>query len=339
MPGLKNISFERSLEALHPEGLQAIAVRKKILDHFCRGITNVFVSFTAGTPQEFRQKSRKIDADLQKLQADKNIAGFTSLTTVSSSRPLRISAQGRENLQKGLNRYQLKLSSFPALQMLVEQAASPPEHILLPAHKLHQRFFIEDDGRYIGITWVNALSPQAITRMNSLWQNENIMVVTLDTALETLMATARTNMYKTVTAAFGLVLLILLVFFKNIKKTMLAMLPMLLGVTVTAGVMGLLNISFNPVNFIILPILIGIGLDDGIHIVDRYRETRNIQKTVLLTGRSILLTSLTTCLGFGSLALAQYHVLANMGILTIVGVLSCFFFSAVLLPALFALGE
>lgn len=137
---------------------------------------------------------------------------------------------------------------------------------------------MKDDGKYIGITWVSAFSEQAVTDMNNLWKNDNIMVVTLDMALASLMDTARTNVYKTVSAAFILVLIILIAFFQNIVKVLLAMLPMLFGVTVTTGFMGILGISFNPINFIILPILIGIGLDDGSHIVDRYAETGDIQK-------------------------------------------------------------
>jgi predicted RND superfamily exporter protein len=342
LPGLKNIQFERSLEALHPEGLEALAVRQSIFGHFRKGITGAFVSFVADNPQEFWQKSREIDADLQKMKDNKKIAGFASLTSVTSPRTFHLDMRARENIQTVLNRYHLQISSFPGLKALFDQPESrpePQEAAALTSFKLHQRFFMEDKGEYIGITWVNALSDQVVTDMNNLWKNDDIMVVTLDMALATLMDSARINMYKTVSAAFLLVLVILLVFFRNMTKVMLAMLPMLLGVIVTTGVMGSLGISFNPVNFIILPILIGIGLDDGIHIVDRYRETQDIQKTLISTGRSILLTSLTTCLGFGSLALAKYHVLANMGLLTIVGVLSCFFFSAVLLPALFALRE
>ena len=342
LPGIKNIHFERSLEALHPKGLEALFVRQTILEHFSKGITRVFVRFAADTPEEFWRQSRKIDVDLQQFQNDKRIANFASLTTVTSPQTLRISKQGQENLQTILNRYRLDIGSFPSLKALIEKTNSLPleqDATSLSPVKLHQRFFMEDHGKYIGITWVNALSEQAVTDMANSWREEDIMVVTLDMALATLMETARSNMYKTVSIAFFLVTCILLVFFRSVPKAMLAMLPTLLGMIVTAGVMGILGISFNLLNFIILPILIGIGLDDGIHIVDRYRETKNIQKTITSTGRSILLTSLTTCLGFGSLALAKYHVLANMGMLTIVGVSSCFFFSAVFLPSLLSLGS
>lgn len=335
-PGLKNIHFERSLEALHPEGLEALAVRSAIFNHFSQGITGIFVSFEASTKEEFWQKSARVDADLTRL--GDNIANFASLTTVTSPIAFTISETGRENLASVLAKYKLTTESFPALKNLTSHPVDVPTTTLSRA-KLHQRFFIEEDGKIIGITWVNSRSPEVIADLQKLWHDQDIMVVTLDMALASLMQTAKGNMVRTVGLAFVIVVTILLIFFKNLKTSFLALVPMILGVIVTTGIMGWLGISFNLINFIILPILIGIGLDDGIHIMDRYRESRCIKKTITSTGRSILLTSLTTCLGFGSLALAKYHVLANMGMLTIIGVSSCFFFSAIFLPALLSLRE
>ena len=127
---------------------------------------------------------------------------------------------------------------------------------------------------------------------------------------------------------------IIYLFFRNLTEVGLALLPTALGLITAAGVMGFLGIPINLVNFIIIPILIGIGVDDGIHIVDRFREQGDVAQTLASTGRSVFMTTLTTCLGFGSLALADYHVLASMGILTIVGVSACFFYSTVALPAI-----
>ncbi len=336
LPGLKNIHFEKSLEALHPEGLEALTVRSAIFEHYSKGITGVFVSFEADSPEAFWQKSAQIDADL--LTFEDQIASFASLTTVTSPKSFNISQEGQDNIETILQKYHLSLASFPTLEKLVQ--AKPPieqKSKNLSSAKLHQRFFIQEDGTYIGITWVNGRSKQLITDLQTLWQGQDIMVVTLDMAMASLMATAKSNMVRTVGLAFIIVVTILLIFFRSLKTSLLALMPMILGVIVTTGVMGWMGVSFNLINFIILPILIGIGLDDGIHIMDRYRESRDIHTTITSTGRSILLTSLTTSLGFGSLALAKYHVLANMGLLTIVGVSSCFFFSAVFLPALLSL--
>ena len=100
---------------------------------------------------------------------------------------------------------------------------------------------------------------------------------------------------------------------------------------------GWAGIHLNPFNFIVLPILMGIGLDDGIHIYRRFMEWKDIAHTLSTTGRSILVTTLTTAFGFGSLSLADYHVLKSMGLMTIFGVLACFIFSVIALPPVLAM--
>ncbi len=82
--------------------------------------------------------------------------------------------------------------------------------------------------------------------------------------------------------------------------------------------------------------IIGIGIDDGVHIVHRYQiEGKNAHKPVFAsTGRAILLTSITTMLGFGSLWFATYRGLGSMGIALFIGVGTCFFATVIVIPVL-----
>jgi uncharacterized membrane protein YdfJ with MMPL/SSD domain len=205
--------------------------------------------------------------------------------------------------------------------------------------KMYQRFFICDSQTVNGIAWVYAQKGTAAALEQTLADevDPDILVISPETAISGLMEKAKTELWETVGLATLMVIVILLAFFKGIKRMLFALLPTLLGLLTTMGVMGYLDVRINLINFIIVPILIGIGLDDGIHIMDRFRELRDVQKTLATTGRSVLLTTLTTCLGFGSLAFAEYHVLAGMGLLTIVGVSACFFYSTVTLPAILQL--
>ncbi len=101
--------------------------------------------------------------------------------------------------------------------------------------------------------------------------------------------------------------------------------------------MYLLGIKFNGVNFMALPLITGI--DDGVHILHRYRieGTGSMEKVMRYTGRAILLTSITTSIGFGSMALASHKGIASMGIVLVLGVLSCFITSPFLLLAIITL--
>ena len=138
--------------------------------------------------------------------------------------------------------------------------------------------------------------------------------------------------------AVVVIVAILFIFLHRMGAIALVLLPVTLGCISTAALMGYLGVELNLFNFIVLPILIGIGIDDGIHIYQRQREQQNIAITLTTTGRPILITTLTTACGFGSLSLAGYHVLKGMGLIAVFGVSTCFFYSIATLPALLALG-
>ncbi|MBN1307724.1 MAG: MMPL family transporter [Chitinispirillaceae bacterium] len=137
------------------------------------------------------------------------------------------------------------------------------------------------------------------------------------------------------------IFLFLLVDFRSIRKTVFAMIPLAMGSIWMVGLMALTGMKLNFVNFMCLPLILGIGIDDGVHILHRYeREGRGAVPAVLrFTGRSILLTSLTTMIGFGSMGLASHRGTASMGQLLFLGVGACFISSAYVLPAIITIWE
>lgn len=115
---------------------------------------------------------------------------------------------------------------------------------------------------------------------------------------------------------------------------LLSALPALLTFTVTAGVLSLLRIDLNYLNMVMLPIFLGIGVDDGMHIVTRVAEGDPLETVWTHTGWNIFGAILTDVFGFGVLALAAHPGLASLGKVALVGLtvnlLACVF----LLPAL-----
>ncbi len=131
-----------------------------------------------------------------------------------------------------------------------------------------------------------------------------------------------------------LVFLILLADYRNLRETLMALAPLVMGVIWMLGAMRLLGISYNFANLIAVPLIIGVGIDNGVHIVHRMRfEGRDGMSVVLRhTGRAILIAGLTTMIGFGSLALASHRGLASLGMVLLVGVGSCVTTAMLVLP-------
>lgn len=124
--------------------------------------------------------------------------------------------------------------------------------------------------------------------------------------------------------AFILVLLTLLVDLRNLFSLGCALIPLLVGGGWLLGNMWITNLSFNLANLIILPLMIGIGIDIGVHLQHRFLAD-NLSGIPLITsstGKAVWTSALTTMIGFGSLALAQHQGIRSLGILLTMGVAS-----------------
>lgn len=123
--------------------------------------------------------------------------------------------------------------------------------------------------------------------------------------------------------ALAVVMILLLVDFRSLSASLLAAVPLALGAVWTLGVMGLSELDFNLANLVIVPLIIGIGVDTGIHLVHRHRKDR-IGGFALLatsTGRAVILSALTSAVGFGSLIIARHQGVQSIGLLLSLGVL------------------
>jgi uncharacterized protein len=137
-------------------------------------------------------------------------------------------------------------------------------------------------------------------------------------------------------ALYALAAIGLLVFlhFRSIANVVLALLPVAIGVTWMAGIMGFLGVPFNPANIMTLPLVIGIGVTNGIHILNRFAEEQNPGILAKSTGKAVLVSGLTTIAGFGSLIQAEHQGISSLGIVMVIGVAACMIAALTFLPAL-----
>lgn len=127
--------------------------------------------------------------------------------------------------------------------------------------------------------------------------------------------------------------------FRNFRTTALILLPKIVGSIWTVGLMKIVGIPFNMANLIILPLISGIGLVNGIHIVHRHREDPNGGVSVLSTstGQGVVMSSFATMIGFGSLMVANHRGIHSLGLLLTLGIGSSLLASVTLLPAMLKL--
>ncbi|HEV2694712.1 MAG TPA: MMPL family transporter [Verrucomicrobiae bacterium] len=125
-----------------------------------------------------------------------------------------------------------------------------------------------------------------------------------------------------------------LVHFRSLLAVILALIPVGIGTLWLAGLMGWLGWPFNPANIMTLPLVIGIGVTNGIHILNRYAEERTPGILARSTGKAVLVSGLTAIAGFGSLILAKHRGIHSLGVIMSVGIATCMIAGLTFLPAL-----
>ncbi len=133
-----------------------------------------------------------------------------------------------------------------------------------------------------------------------------------------------------ITGALVVILLLLIPLFRDFKKVMLSMVPVVTGVIFMFGVMGFFDISFNIFNVISSILIIGLGIDYGIFMVCRCSEDYEHD-----TDTAVLLSGLTTVTGFGALIFARHPALYSIGITVLLGIGAAIPSAIYVIPALY----
>jgi hopanoid biosynthesis associated RND transporter like protein HpnN len=142
---------------------------------------------------------------------------------------------------------------------------------------------------------------------------------------------------------YALVLVFLLVWldFRSLHLATLSLIPVAVGFACTFGIMHVMGVSINPANIIVLPLMFGIGVDAGVHMLHRYRMDPTLEPLGLAkgTGKGITITNLTTIIGFGAMTLARHRGIASLGMVLTVGITLTTLACWTVMPAILELHE
>lgn len=124
--------------------------------------------------------------------------------------------------------------------------------------------------------------------------------------------------------------------FRSWRWTIISLLPLLIGLVFTFGIMLIFDITFNFYNLVVLPAILGIGEDNGVHLAARFREEGHGSMSSVLksTGQHISIGSFTTMLGFAGLLFTNHPGLYSIGLLAVLGIGMTLFTALTFLPAM-----
>lgn len=226
---------------------------------------------------------------------------------------------------------------------VVERGHYAPED--LPP--LWQRRFVSKDGTKVALfvhpkddIWDVKISEHFAKEINGATPNASGLAMTLSEHPRMIVEGFRNS---TIVAA-GLVLVILFVSFRRLTDMAVAAVPLAMGAIWMLGSMGPLDVSFNHANMVVLPLLLGLGVDAGVHIMVRYRQSAadhggvaDIDEMLTSTGGAVFVASMTTIFGFAVMVIANYRGMVKLGVIMTVGMSATLALTLIIIPAILIL--
>ena len=217
-----------------------------------------------------------------------------------------------------LNAQPFSLEQVP--QRFRERLISPDgQHLVSvnPATLLNDR-----DATDAFITEVSANAPNAAGRSVVEWGIGAVVIESFQQAAAT---------------AFGAIFVLLILYFRGWKFPLLVLAPIAMTIVLTLAVCSVLGISLNMANILMVPLILGLGVDTGIHIVHRHRQAQREggrQAMDPAIRRAVSISGLTTVATFCSLSLSPHQGAASIGLLLTIAISLLLIISLVLLPIL-----
>ncbi len=166
--------------------------------------------------------------------------------------------------------------------------------------------------------------------------NENIVVLDRQNINEDLLGNLKNDFNSLIRYSFVLIVLLLFIFYRNIKLTLITIIPILATWLLTLGLMGLFTLEFNIFSIIISTFIFGLGVDYSIFMTNGLlRQSQHKIKTLATFKASVILSVITTLLGVGVLLFAKHPALNSLALVSIIGITSAMLISFTIQPFLY----
>ena len=350
------ISFDDDVRNLRAPSNQGVAVQERVAKSFGLSFNAMMIRVEAEDVPTVLARVQRLAAGLDPLVAAKVLSSYESLANLvpppeaqeralrwlAAHRELADPARVRRELLAALAGHGLVASAFEPGLATLDDALRPAGPVSLevwrdtPVQQLIARSLRSEGGRVE--TVVNVFSPP------NQWRREAppqlaALVASVPGAHLTGVNLVAQRLRQTVwqdaalAGVLGLVLVLafLLSELRSLADSLVCLLPVAVGVLWALGVMALVRYPLNLLNVFVITMIIGVGSDYAIYMLRRIREGADLA-SLAQTGRAVMLSALTTIVGFGTLVTTHYPGLQSMGWMASLGVSFACLAAIVLVP-------
>lgn len=362
-------SFDMDFFVAFPKKLETIDTARKVSNQFGSAVfMNSQITVEAKDFVSAMAAQKTIDEELIRLIQENKIDGFQSSSlfipySVENS-DFRAFQQTTSVIEKNRDQFfdfldELKFrknEEYKTYYEIIESAVDTRETLdfsgeigSLPQLK---KFVAEENGKIFLQTYVwpkfnaddNLPSDKNIFHeLTSLSRqvNTELYVTSTYQVFEKIGEIVRKDFFRVSFFSLLAVLILIFTFFRNTSSVLLSILPLIGAVPFTLAFVVLAKISFSPFQIGIAALLLGIGIDDAVHLLTRTRlgDKRNIKEVLPEIAPVITLTTVSTLIGFGALVFSHNQSVSSMGFVIAVGVFSCLLFTFILIPAFLRIME
>jgi predicted RND superfamily exporter protein len=360
------VEFSDNVQDLRSKKNRGVLMQDTILRRFGASFTPMMVVCRAGDLDTLMRRNREANRRLDAFVADGTLERYESIFTYIPPRQdqeeviraLRAGADGDFNPARIERTFRAALRQNGFREEVYDDYLRTLPATLRPGRPVTledlesaglERFVSryvrrDDDGGYRSVTYVfpagtaaRRTAPPALVRALDR-PAEGIEITGVNLASAELRRLFRRDAWRAVLLGLAVVTALLWLDFRSLRLTVLANVQLLAGVIWMLGVMQILGIKMNFVNAFVTTMILGVGIDYGIHIIHRIsQEGLGNPEGLLETGKAVVMAALTNVAGFGTIGLSNYPGLQSMGILCVVGSLTCLITALTTLPALLIL--
>jgi predicted RND superfamily exporter protein len=351
--GIPRLRFESDLRAVRPIDHPAMEAERLLVEYFDVGVGTVTFVVPGNDLGDALESCARVRAALQMELGDgADITSPADWLGVPSTIQDRLRVLEEFSMQPGISVFEAELVKsglnphgfsvgLNALRDLDEgRDPAPLDRANWPTW-VKELVSVEDDRTWVmmrlrlpGEVWQDGPPAEFVTSIKSAVPG--IAVASIPAVGRDLRNLAKSDLRRLSWIALFVVFTVVILSFRgSVYDSFIALTPVVVGSVCLLGVWGFLGHPIDLITLVVLPILLGIGIDDGLHAVHGTRGASPLPlaDAVSISGRAMTLTTLTTCVGFGSLTLSHVPGLRNGGVLVAAGVVACLIATLVVLPA------
>ena len=348
----KSVKFNKDLNSMNYQSEALLHAEKNLDSMLSLSSKSIYLVAYGSNLDEVLEVNTKISERLNKLKSTNKILQYSSNGSIVLSHTEQenrlqkwhsfwadsLKNQLKLDLIKKGGKVGFKASTYSPFYKLINQHFNPIDLQDYESIKslLTEEYIVDNNNFITAVSLIKINEDQKEILIQLTNEIPNALLIDRKQISETFLGGLKDDFSLLINYSLIAIVIILLLFFRNIELTLLTIFPIILTWMLTLGIMGLFGIEFTIFNVIITTFIFGLGVDYSIFITNALVKDYTYGTKEIITYKvSILLSVITTILGVGVLIFAKHPALKSISTLSLIGIIITVLVAFTIQPLLF----